>query len=185
MLRDAGPGGAGGSPAVGEGTPSCDASHVCGGTRASGGRAARAPRVSLWVCVAVLAFAAGCGGDGDGGARNDTPAPTSAFTALPTVVPTEVSTAAPTTTTAPTPVPTTVPTMVPTVQGGPIAMRRLTAAQYKASIADLLGDFEMLVAARRDAFGLDASDPELAGQPELLEEVRAVLGDLVEWLFVS
>lgn len=52
-------------------------------------------------------------------------------------------------------------------------------------IADLLQDFEMLVAARRDAFGLVASDPELAGQPALLEEVRAVLGDLVEWLFVS
>lgn len=52
-------------------------------------------------------------------------------------------------------------------------------------IADLLEDFEMLVAARRDAFGLVASDPDLTGQPELLEEVRAVLGDLVEWLFVS
>lgn len=52
-------------------------------------------------------------------------------------------------------------------------------------IADLLEDFEMLVAARRDAFGLVASDPELAGQPALADEVRAMLGDLVEWLFVS
>lgn len=52
-------------------------------------------------------------------------------------------------------------------------------------IADLIEDFEVLVAARRDAFGLVASDRELAGQPELLEEVRALLGDLVEWLFVS
>ena len=52
-------------------------------------------------------------------------------------------------------------------------------------IADLLADFEMLVAARRDAFGLVGSDPDLAGQPEVLEEVRAMLGDLVEWLFVS
>ena len=52
-------------------------------------------------------------------------------------------------------------------------------------IADLIEDFEILVAARRDAFGLVASDPELAAQPELLEEVRAMLGDLVDWLFVS
>ncbi len=52
-------------------------------------------------------------------------------------------------------------------------------------IADLIEDFELLVAARRDAFGLVASDRELGGQPELLEEVRALLGDLVDWLFVS
>lgn len=52
-------------------------------------------------------------------------------------------------------------------------------------IADLIEDFEVLVAARRDAFGLVRSDPELGGQPELLAEVRAMLGDLVDWLFVS
>ncbi|MFO7298737.1 MAG: ATP-dependent DNA helicase RecG [Actinomycetes bacterium] len=52
-------------------------------------------------------------------------------------------------------------------------------------VADLLEDFEMLIAARRDAFGLVASDPDLVTQPALVEEIRAVLGDRVEWLFVS
>lgn len=52
-------------------------------------------------------------------------------------------------------------------------------------IADILQDFELLVAARRDAFGLVDADPDLTGHPELGEEVRAMLGDDVEWLFVS
>ena len=52
-------------------------------------------------------------------------------------------------------------------------------------IADILEDFDLLVAARRDAFGLVESDPELSDHPDLAAEVRAMLGDEVEWLFVS
>jgi ATP-dependent DNA helicase RecG len=52
-------------------------------------------------------------------------------------------------------------------------------------IADILKDFDVLVAARRDAFQLVANDPELREHPEMAEEVRALLGDAVEWLFVS
>jgi ATP-dependent DNA helicase RecG len=52
-------------------------------------------------------------------------------------------------------------------------------------IADILEDFELLVAARTDAFGLVESDPELREHPELAQEVRAMLGDEAEWLFVS
>lgn len=52
-------------------------------------------------------------------------------------------------------------------------------------LADILEDFETLVAARRDAFGLVDTDPDLSAHPELASEVRAMLGDEVEWLFVS
>ncbi len=52
-------------------------------------------------------------------------------------------------------------------------------------LADVLADFDLLVAARRDAFSLVADDPGLQGHPELRDEVRAMLGDSVEWLFVS
>lgn len=52
-------------------------------------------------------------------------------------------------------------------------------------IADILEDFDLLVAARRDAFGLVESDPELRDHPDLAAEVLAMLGDEVEWLFVS
>ena len=52
-------------------------------------------------------------------------------------------------------------------------------------LADILEDFELLVAARRDAFGLVDSDPHLKNHPDLISEVRAMLGDQVEWLFVG
>ena len=52
-------------------------------------------------------------------------------------------------------------------------------------LADILADFELLTAARRDAFALVDSDPGLASHPELRNEVAAMLGDEVEWLFVS
>lgn len=52
-------------------------------------------------------------------------------------------------------------------------------------LADILTDFELLVEARRDAFGLVDSDPDLSAHPELADEVRAMLGESVEWLFVS
>jgi ATP-dependent DNA helicase RecG len=52
-------------------------------------------------------------------------------------------------------------------------------------LADIIEDFELLVAARRDAFGLVDADPDLSGHPDLADEIRALLGDQVEWLFVS
>ena len=52
-------------------------------------------------------------------------------------------------------------------------------------LADILADFEVLTAARRDAFALVDSDPTLTGHPNLREEVAAMLGDEVDWLFVS
>ncbi len=52
-------------------------------------------------------------------------------------------------------------------------------------LADILADFELLVAARRDAFGLVDADPHLAKHPDLVEEVKGMLGDSVDWLFVS
>jgi ATP-dependent DNA helicase RecG len=52
-------------------------------------------------------------------------------------------------------------------------------------LADVLRDFDLLVAARHDAFELVDRDPELSGHPELAEEVRSMLGDAVEWLFHS
>jgi len=52
-------------------------------------------------------------------------------------------------------------------------------------LADILRDFEVLAVARREAFALVESDPRLERHPELAAEVRALLGDVVEWLFVS
>jgi ATP-dependent DNA helicase RecG len=52
-------------------------------------------------------------------------------------------------------------------------------------IADLFRDFELLVAARRDAFAIVDGDPDLADHPDLADEVRAFLGESVEWLFKS
>ena len=52
-------------------------------------------------------------------------------------------------------------------------------------IADILRDYEELVDARREAFALVADDPGLTGYPELVEEIVALLGEQVEWLFRS
>jgi ATP-dependent DNA helicase RecG len=52
-------------------------------------------------------------------------------------------------------------------------------------LADILRDADALVAARREAFALVDADPDLAAHPELQEEIRAFLGDDVEWLFMS
>ncbi len=52
-------------------------------------------------------------------------------------------------------------------------------------LADVLRDFEVLVEARKEAFALVEADPELRHHPELADEVRALLGEAVEWLFVS
>jgi ATP-dependent DNA helicase RecG len=52
-------------------------------------------------------------------------------------------------------------------------------------LANLLGDYHLLVAARNEAFAMVDRDPGLTAHPELADEVRAMLGELVEWLFVS
>jgi ATP-dependent DNA helicase RecG len=52
-------------------------------------------------------------------------------------------------------------------------------------IANIIRDFEMLVAARGDAFALVDSDPDLSAHPDLAEEVVAMLGDRADWLFIS
>jgi ATP-dependent DNA helicase RecG len=68
-------------------------------------------------------------------------------------------------------------------QGTAFGTRQSGMGDFK--VANLLGDFDLLSAARNEAFSLVANDPSLASHPELAEEVRAMLGDLVEWLFVS
>ena len=52
-------------------------------------------------------------------------------------------------------------------------------------LADILRDVEALVSARREAFALVAADPRLARHKPIAEEVRAILGEAVEWLFIS
>lgn len=68
-------------------------------------------------------------------------------------------------------------------QGTVFGTRQSGLADLK--VADILADADLLVAARREAFGLVADDPDLVRYPELRDEVRSVLGDAVEWLFVS
>jgi hypothetical protein len=41
------------------------------------------------------------------------------------------------------------------------------------------------VTARREAFALVATDPELTRHSDLAEEVRELLGDSEDWLFIS
>lgn len=52
-------------------------------------------------------------------------------------------------------------------------------------LADILRDFDELVAARREAFALVDRDPGLEEHPDLRDEVRTFLGERVEWLFKS
>jgi ATP-dependent DNA helicase RecG len=52
-------------------------------------------------------------------------------------------------------------------------------------LADILRDAEVLIAARREAFALVAADPDLSEHGEIAQEVRALLGEQVEWLFIS
>lgn len=52
-------------------------------------------------------------------------------------------------------------------------------------VANILRDVKVLEAARKEAFALVEGDPRLDSHPELREEVRALLGDDVEWLFAS
>jgi ATP-dependent DNA helicase RecG len=52
-------------------------------------------------------------------------------------------------------------------------------------VADLFRDVDLLIAARNDAFAIVDRDPQLSGHPDLADEVRAMLGESVEWLFKS
>jgi len=68
-------------------------------------------------------------------------------------------------------------------QGTVFGVRQSGMADLR--LADILHDAEVLVAARREAFALVAADPGLAQHREIAEEVRALLGEQVEWLFIS
>ncbi len=59
------------------------------------------------------------------------------------------------------------------------------AGMSDLKLADILRDMDTLIVARREAFALVAEDPELSAHPEIAREVRALLGDAVEWLFIS
>jgi ATP-dependent DNA helicase RecG len=59
------------------------------------------------------------------------------------------------------------------------------AGMKDLKLADILRDAETLVTARREAFALVAADPDLAGHPQLADEIRALLGEDVEWLLRS
>jgi ATP-dependent DNA helicase RecG len=52
-------------------------------------------------------------------------------------------------------------------------------------LADILKDMDTLIVARREAFALVALDPQLDGHPEIRGEIRALLADDVDWLFIS
>jgi len=52
-------------------------------------------------------------------------------------------------------------------------------------LADILEDMATLVMARKEAFGLVARDPDLEQHAEVRREIRALLGNDVEWLFIS
>ena len=52
-------------------------------------------------------------------------------------------------------------------------------------IGDILKDTEDLISARREAFALVDRDSQLENHPDIADEVRALLGDAVEWLFIS
>jgi ATP-dependent DNA helicase RecG len=68
-------------------------------------------------------------------------------------------------------------------QGTVFGARQAGMADLK--LADILKDFDTLVDARREAFGLVDGDPSLDGHADLAEEIRALLGEDVEWLFIS
>jgi ATP-dependent DNA helicase RecG len=68
-------------------------------------------------------------------------------------------------------------------QGTVFGARQAGIADLK--LADILADFDTLVDARREAFALVDGDPQLLSHPELAVEIRALLGEDVEWLFIS
>jgi ATP-dependent DNA helicase RecG len=68
-------------------------------------------------------------------------------------------------------------------QGTVFGVRQAGVKDLK--LADILRDAEALIAARREAFALVAADPDLDENDPLRAEIRAMLGDDVEWLFRS
>lgn len=52
-------------------------------------------------------------------------------------------------------------------------------------LADILKDMDTLITARFEAFALVARDPDLADHLDVADEVRALMGEAVEWLFKS
>ncbi len=68
-------------------------------------------------------------------------------------------------------------------QGTVFGARQAGVADLR--LADILRDVESLVTARREAFALVAADPDLSGHAPIAEEIRALLGEEVEWLFIS
>jgi ATP-dependent DNA helicase RecG len=68
-------------------------------------------------------------------------------------------------------------------QGTVFGSRQAGIADLK--IADVLGDIDTLITARREAFALVASDPALDEHRAIAEETGALLGGSEEWLFIS
>jgi ATP-dependent DNA helicase RecG len=52
-------------------------------------------------------------------------------------------------------------------------------------LADILRDVELLISARDEAFAMVAADRNLDDHPLVRDEVRAMLGEDVDWLFRS
>jgi ATP-dependent DNA helicase RecG len=52
-------------------------------------------------------------------------------------------------------------------------------------VANILRDTDLLAEARHEAFALVATDDRLGRHSDLQDEVRVLLGDAVEWLFLS
>ncbi len=68
-------------------------------------------------------------------------------------------------------------------QGTVFGARQSGMADLK--MADILRDMDTLISARREGFGLVANDPDLADHPAIRDEIRVLLGEAVEWLFIS
>lgn len=66
-------------------------------------------------------------------------------------------------------------------QGTVFGMRQSGMTDLR--LADILRDVHLLEIARREAFALVERDPDLSGFPELAEEISALLGSDVEYLF--
>ena len=68
-------------------------------------------------------------------------------------------------------------------QGTIFGARQSGLADLK--IGDILRDTEDLISARREAFALIDRDPLLDEHDDIKAEIRAMMGDAVEWLFIS
>jgi ATP-dependent DNA helicase RecG len=68
-------------------------------------------------------------------------------------------------------------------QGTVFGTRQSGMADLK--LADVLADFDVLLAARLHAFALVEADENLSDHSALKEEIRTLLGERVEWLFIS